>query len=219
MIQKLIGYTSALPNRTNWENMFRIYPHWRFMLSPQSKKSFGKSREPLLYKQGFAIDNGAYGYYKANQEFDENAFMGLVDTYGHKADFVVIPDFVGNWKKTIDYYHHWEKYLLGFNTLLVAQDGFSYKDAAGIIGPKTGIFLGGTSEFKIKNMIPIGELCKKYGCYYHIGRVNSVKRIRLCSLALAHSFDGSGSSRFLRTSTLLSESLSNINNQYNLFGE
>ena len=39
-----------------------------------------------------------------------------------------------------------------------------------------------------------GTFSREVGCHYHVGRVNSQRRIHLCAQAGAHSFDGSSAS-------------------------
>lgn len=41
-----------------------------------------------------------------------------------------------------------------------------------------------------------GELAREKGCWLHVGRVNTARRIALCAAASATSFDGSGPSRY-----------------------
>lgn len=41
------------------------------------------------------------------------------------------------------------------------------------------------------------DLARSKGAWCHIGRVNSVRRIRKCALAGASSFDGTSASRFV----------------------
>lgn len=41
-----------------------------------------------------------------------------------------------------------------------------------------------------------GALARDTGCYLHVARVNTVRRVRLCDAAGADSFDGSSVTRF-----------------------
>jgi len=81
-----------------------------------------------------------------------------------------------------------------------------------------GIFVGGTcnSDFrqpdgsylypegydsfrggwKLRTMPAWGALARELGCWLHIARVNSARRIRLCHLAGANSFDGTCVTKF-----------------------
>jgi hypothetical protein len=71
------------------------------------------------------------------------------------------------------------------------------------VEPRIGIFVGGSTAWKIESLILWGRFAAIFGCYLHVGRVNTARRIRLCALAGADSFDGSSASRFATTLPLL----------------
>ena len=83
--------------------------------------------------------------------------------------------------------------------LLAVQDGIDPCDVRRIVGPEVGIFLGGTTDWKLRTMRAWGQLAQDRGAYFHVARVNSVKRINLCMDAGAHSFDGTSVTRFGKT--------------------
>ena len=72
-------------------------------------------------------------------------------------------------------------------------------DLAPLVGPKVGVFLGGSTEWKLARMWEWGEFCAERSIYYHVARVNSEKRTRLAIAAGAHSIDGSSTSRYAVT--------------------
>ena len=87
--------------------------------------------------------------------------------------------------------------------LLAVQDGMTPADVAEHVGPHRGIFVGGSTEWKLRTMLEWGAFCRGAGAYLHIGRVNSVKRIALCVASGANSIDGTSASRFSVTTAKL----------------
>jgi hypothetical protein len=120
----IIPYMSALPNRLNIKQFENIYTGWRWMLSPPVQKSFGKDRYYRLRDHGFACDNGAFSYHQRGLPFDEYAFMKMLDRWGSYCDWIVIPDIVGNWDRTLEIAPKWYSKLKDLNhCMIVAQDG------------------------------------------------------------------------------------------------
>lgn len=216
-------YTAALPNRTCQAYIDKVYPSMRYMLSPLTLRSFGVSRHDTV-KRGYAIDNGAYGYYLRNKPFDDEAFYKLLDTWSTGCDWVAIPDSVGNWQETKDMLSVWVPRLLKYKVplLVVVQDGSEvddYKDVRNLLDRVDiqGIFVGGTTEWKLSNIQRLSEVCKRYNKHIHVGRVNSAKRVRQCYFAGVDSVDGSGMSRFYETTRVVCDTIVDIDRQYRLF--
>lgn len=84
--------------------------------------------------------------------------------------------------------------------LIPVQDGMEPADLVRVVLPKRiGIFLGGSTEWKLETMQRWGEFCARHGVHYHVGRVNTLKRFRLAHMAGADSVDGSSASRYAVT--------------------
>ena len=219
--QHVIPYSSALPNKICYKNLFDNFDGWRFMLSPASIRSVSKKREHLLYQHGYALDNGAYSFWKRGIPFPTNKFLKLLSRYGQKADWIVLPDVVENWEKTQETSFFWYEKLKDFNQLLVvAQNGAeksNWKDLDTWIDLGVGVFVGGCDIFKLKYASTIIEKCRHKNVICHVGRVNSSKRARWCESIGAYSFDGSGMSRFKRQATVVSRTMYWIHNQSKLF--
>jgi hypothetical protein len=62
-----------------------------------------------------------------------------------------------------------------------------------------GIFVGGSTDWKLATMRQWGALARECRTYCHVGRVNTVRRIRMCQDAGVDSFDGTSASRFALT--------------------
>ena len=219
----MIVYTAALPNKECQQYIDRIYPSMRYMLSPMCMRSFGASRYHIV-KRGYAIDNGAYGYYLRKQPFNDKAFYKVLDEWSIGADWVAIPDKVGDWYTTLSNLNIWLPRLEGYGCalLVVVQDGCeldNYTELMSVLSDNriAGIFVGGTTEWKLSNLDTLSMLCHSVDKTIHVGRVNSGKRIRLCHSANVDSVDGSGMSRFRETTRIVCDTIVELNNQMTLF--
>lgn len=218
------AYTAALPNKATQAIIDQIFPDMRFMLSPACLKSFGRSREWLLYDRGYALDNGAFSYYKRGLDFDGGAFLAMCDKYADRSDWIVIPDKVGDWQETVKMCMRWTNILISYERplMLVAQDGCEVNNyevirsamSSSIYG---GIFVGGSTDWKLQHMQALATICTEKSKICHVGRVNSRRRILQCHEAGAHSFDGSGSSRFNPTALIVCKTMRDLDRQYKLF--
>lgn len=161
------------------------------------------SRAGVWRTEGFryCLDNGAWTDFQKGQPFDVPAFIRLVDLFGAGADFVVAPDIVQGGPASLALSLSWLDYLLARcpRVLIAVQDGMEPEDLAPFVGPRVGIFLGGSTEWKLANMAKWGAFCAAHGCWYHVARVNTAKRIRMAHAAGADSIDGSSASRFAVT--------------------
>ena len=217
----MIGYTAALPNKHCQTVIDRMYPAMRYMLSPACVRSFGPNRYNILYR-GYAIDNGAYSYWVKNEPFNVPAFMALLDAFADRCDWIAIPDAVGDWAQTQRIMPDWVARLDKYNKplLAVAQNGSQvdqYSDLHALLQTNiAGLFIGGTTEWKLQHIQGIANVCQQYGKICHVGRVNSAKRIQFCNDAGATSIDGSGASRFKHTARIVSCALQSINQQHTI---
>lgn len=162
------------------------------------------SRTGAWRTEGFsyALDNGAWTDYRSGRDFDDEKFKALIDKLGWQADWVVAPDIVAGGLLSLRLSLVWLPHLLVRTKLVLVpvQDGMDPEHMVGVVMPKRiGIFLGGSTEWKLANMVRWGEFCAARGVYYHVGRVNTMKRIRLAHIAGADSIDGSSASRYAIT--------------------
>lgn len=160
---------------------------WRLMVSAKG----------VLRTEGFryALDNGAWTAFQQQQPFDVPAFERAVRELGTGADFVVVPDIVAGGLESLAFSLDWLPRLSGLR-LLAVQDGMTEDDVAPHIGRSVGVFVGGSTPFKEHTMAGWAKLARSRGAYCHVGRVNTVRRIRQCADAGVDSFDGSSASRF-----------------------
>jgi len=184
----LIGYASRTGTSRNLQALREN--GWRLMVSARG----------VLRHEGFpyALDNGAWTAYRRNEAFDESAFRRALDLMGADADFVVAPDIVTGGIESLRFSEKWIRELQDRCqlTLIAVQDGMTPEDVEPMLSDDLGLFVGGSTDWKIHTLPRWGRVKASTGCYLHVGRVNTRRRIRLCGLAGADSFDGSGVSRF-----------------------
>lgn len=166
---------------------------WRIMLSPATGlNSFGLP---------YSLDNGAWSAYTSGGAWDAGAFRSALRGCGSRADFVVVPDIVEGGLQSLKLSAEWLPFVMSLTqiALVPVQDGMTPKDVAPLLNRKVGIFVGGSTRFKEDTMIQWGDLAAKIGCWFHVGRVNTCRRIELCAAARATSFDGSSVTRYAAT--------------------
>lgn len=166
------------------------------------------SRAGVWRTEGFeryVLDNGAWHDFQSGQSFDEDAFERLIEKLGAGADWIVLPDIVAGGLKSLELSMRWMNRCLSICSLVLiaVQDGMEHHHLAPFVGRNVGIFLGGSTEWKLARMMDWGQFCHKHGCHYHVARVNTVRRYRMAHAAGAHSVDGSSATRFCSTLPLL----------------
>lgn len=156
-----------------------------------------------LRPEGFpyALDNGAWTAFQKGKPFDEAAFGKALGALGRDADWTTIPDIVAGGHASLEFSLRWMRRVLDEcgRGLLAVQDGLVEKDVADLIGDRVGIFVGGSTAWKLATIRAWAALARQKGAWCHVGRVNTARRIRICSTAGATSFDGTSASRFAKT--------------------
>ncbi|HEY4037785.1 MAG TPA: hypothetical protein VGM15_03105 [Burkholderiaceae bacterium] len=156
------------------------------------------SAKGVLRNEGFAyaLDNGAWHSYIQARPFDRVAFLKAVEMLGRDADFIVIPDIVGS-SESLAFSLGWLDTLADYKKLMLpVQDGMTAQDVTPWLSERIGCFVGGTTEWKLRTMAMWAHVAHAAGAECHVGRVNSVYRIRACAAAGVDSFDGSNASRY-----------------------
>jgi hypothetical protein len=194
----VIAYTSRTGTRTTLEALRAA--GWRLLVSAANDHR----HEGMPY----ALDNGAWTYHQRGVPFDVQRFLAAVETHGERADFVVVPDVVADASASLRMAERWLPVLAerlrptgrGVKLLIAVQDGMQPADVTPwLCRTSVGIFLGGSTDWKIETMRRWGTLAEQYGSYYHVARVNTVRRIRMAAEAGADSFDGSSPVQFPST--------------------
>jgi len=137
-----------------------------------------------------AVDNCAYS------NWNEDKFIKLLDSLiGKNVVWVAAPDVVGNASETSmlydDRWYEEIKIKRGLPIAYVAQDGMDW-----IGNPANDfdcLFIGGTTEFKLGGYVRYAvQSAKEHGKWVHMGRVNSLLRLRYAMRIGCDSIDGSG---------------------------
>lgn len=149
-------------------------------------------------------DNGAWTDFQTGREFDEEEFERFLDWLSkldQPAEWLVLPDIVAGGLRSLDLSVRYLNRCLSVVplVLIAVQDGMEHADLAPLVGPSVGIFLGGSTEWKLARMADWGAFCREHGCHFHVARVNTIRRIRMAHAAMAHSIDGTSATRFVTT--------------------
>lgn len=159
---------------------------------------------------GWALDNGAWSAHTRGQPFDSERFQRAVIECG-RLDFVVCPDVVMDWAATVQARERWLGWLLdstAHRVLLPVQDGATGEEVRGLLSERVGVFVGGSTAWKLSTMRRWADLAHDHGAYCHVGRVNWTGRVRLCRAAGVDSVDGSGPAQFSDTAAIVAAGLS-----------
>jgi hypothetical protein len=133
----------------------------------------------------WAMDNGCFNKY------DPDKIKRALKRHSGSVSnclFAVLPDKVGDSKATRLLYHEWlDAYKAhGYKVAYVLQDGES-----SIPENIDTVFIGGSTKYKLSyDVRRLVEKAKERGLYVHMGRVNSVLRIRYARSIGCDSIDG-----------------------------
>lgn len=170
------------------------------------------SRLRASFSDAYALDNGAWTAHLRGRRLDIAALLGAVGAVGASADWVVLPDVVGDWSATLELSGRWVSAVSALTPrpLLAVQDGAT---PAQLPSWCRGIFVGGSTPWKIAT---IEQWCS-LGLYCHVGRVNTFSRLRQCLNAGADSVDGSGPTMFDKAAREVAGWLAQLHAQGRLF--
>lgn len=184
----MIMYASRTGTKRNLAELRRL--GWRLMVSATG----------VWNPHGFryALDNGAWTAYQQGTPWDADAFTRLCYRLGPTADWIVLPDIVAGGSDSLALSLEWLRRLAWLDApkLIAVQDGMVTEDVREHLGENVGLFLGGSTEWKLDTMDAWGALSREVGCYYHVGRVNTARRVKACVGAGADSCDGTSASMF-----------------------
>ena len=188
---KIQLYATATNTRRNLDAMHR--QGCRVLMGPDQLSRWPADPPPLAW----ALDNGAYGCWKAGRPFDADAFTATVARWGDGADWIVAPDIVAGGSASLALSLAWLPRLLPIAPVLIAvQDGMEPADVAPHLSGGVGIFVGGSTEWKWRSLPSWAALAARVACRLHVGRVNSARAIRLCASLGVASCDGTSLSRY-----------------------
>lgn len=130
----------------------------------------------------FVADNGAWADFQAGRAFDEDEyerFLEWLEAQATVPDWCILPDVVAGGAASLALSTRYLNRCMAVSplVLIAVQDGMEAHDLAPLVGPRVGIFLGGSTEWKLKTMRYWGEFCIERQLHYHIARVNTAKRM------------------------------------------
>ena len=139
----------------------------------------------------YALDNGAYSAWLNKQEWDEHAFVRLLEraAKAHTPLWCVVPDVVADKDGTISKWREWlpilDILLPGVPRAFAVQDGMEPSDV-----PQNAdiVFVGGTFEWKWRTV----RLWTESFPRVHVARVNTERKLWEVDVAGAESCDGTG---------------------------
>ena len=185
----MIAYASHTCSRKNLAALRAA--GWRLLMTPwtHGNATFGFE---------YALDNGAWSCHQQKVEFDSAAFEKMVKRFGSGADWIAAPDIVEGGIASLEMSKDWLPFLRGTGAriLIPVQDGMELDHLAPFVSPEVGLFVGGSTHFKEHTLGSWARLCNRAGAWCHVGRVNTVRRIRIFAAGGVHSIDGSSASRF-----------------------
>jgi hypothetical protein len=160
------------------------------LLAPANRNSIASVVQMGL---PFAIDNGAY-----SGGLDEKRFLRLLERCQGQPGclFVVAPDVVADARATLAQWPWWSA-LIRSRGLPVAFVGQDRQEDLPLPGDMDAYFVGGSTRWKLSQAS--ADLCreaKRRGLHVHVGRVNSLRRLKTAYDFGADSVDGSSLSMF-----------------------
>lgn len=121
------------------------------------------------------LDNGVF-----TKKYNETNWLNQMTRYKLFADTcvgVAVPDVLYNSKETLILYKEYSpKIPLCYRRLIVTQDGMFAKDIPW--QDIDGVFVGGSNEHKLNDSFGIVSFAHTQNKHVHVGRVNSLKRMK-----------------------------------------
>ena len=138
----------------------------------------------------YALDNGAFSAWLNKREWDERAFIDLLDrTRKHiRPLWVAVPDVVADAEATKARWPEWSqriRKIINVPLAFVVQDGMTVAD---VPNDADVLFVGGSTEWKWRNL----KMWTAVHPRVHVGRVNSERLLWMAHDAGAESCDGTG---------------------------
>jgi len=136
----------------------------------------------------WAFDNGAFGFYRRGLSFDMALYLKRLNMAASIAEtvepwFAVAPDIVAGGDTSLEFSNTWmnrQEADTFKHWYLAVQDGMQQREVERAITEYgyTGLFLGGSNEFKLRRGGEWREVCDSYGLAYHYARCGTRAKIR-----------------------------------------
>lgn len=198
----MIAYASRTGTKRNLDALHQA--GWHLLVSAAG----------ALRPEGFpyALDNGAWSAFQQHRPFDEAQFALALARLGADAEWVVAPDIVAGGQASLGLSLAWLSRCQSAcaRVLLAVQDGMVPADVAPYLSATCGLFVGGTTAWKLQTLAQWGALGREVRCWVHVGRVNTITRVQQCVQAHVTSFDGSSASRYAVTVRPLTRAMAQL---------
>ncbi len=181
----LLLLTKSLPEIVRFDS-----PLLGRLFTPRHVNSVDKTVEAGIV---WAADNDAFG------GFEPGPFLRMLGTLAGTPGcrFVTAPDVVADWPATLAQWRVYQPviYDCDLPAAIVLQDGCDH-----IPGDADAVFIGGSTEWKLSPQAEaLAREAKARGLWLHMGRVNSIRRLRRAQDWGCDSVDGSSWVRFSDT--------------------
>lgn len=172
-----------------WLGTANTQPLARFMLSNHEIGLMCQPWGTRIPEAGWiwAADNGCFA-----DTWDEKTWLRWLSADHPRAGclFATVPDVVGDHQGTLE---RWETYApvvrdLGYPVAFIGQDGAEEGEVPW--SEMDAFFIGGTTSWKMgQAAFELAMMAQERGKWVHVGRVNSIKRLKYWR-NVAHSSDG-----------------------------
>lgn len=141
------------------------------------------------------LDNGAFHSWKNGKSFDGDAFRTIlwkIEKCISRPDFIVCPDIVQGGLNSLNFSVQWLHEIPEGNPVYLAvQDGMIPGAVDKYISLFDGVFVGGSPDWKWKNLDMWVEFAHDRKLPAHVGRAGKFKDILMAKHAGADSIDSS----------------------------
>jgi hypothetical protein len=171
--------TGSLPARPDLFRALQDCPHAGVLLTPRNSYP-----SKPLDTWPRAADNGCFA-----KDWDEHEWRDWIGTVDPTVLFAVVPDVVGDCHATRIRWDRYADELTGFRRAYVLQDG---QQASLVPWDETdAVFIGGSTRYKLSpDARRLTTEARERGLWVHMGRVNSLTRMRLAHQWGCDSVDG-----------------------------
>lgn len=163
----------------------RMANKWHSQYGIINTPNISVGREAIVGK--WALDNACFTDWNAL-----NFMRALEYHWGiPKCMFVAVPDVVGDATKTLHRFDMWSSVVAsyGYPLAFIAQNGLRLEDVP--FSRFDTLFIGGNNSFKLGAFVAsLVREAKQRGKWVHMGRVNSLTRIKYAAAIGCDSVDG-----------------------------
>ena len=160
--------------------------------------STGTSMREIHKEIPVALDNGAYSAWLKGYGFDEYLFLKTLSECMNKnlnLNFIVCPDIVAGGIKSLEFSEMWRLRLSGHKLYLAVQDGMDVLDVSGLEKHYSGIFVGGSMEWKKRTGYEWVKFAHDNNIPCHIGRCGTMQNLQWAKAIGADSVDSTSFTR------------------------